>query len=391
MTKGLPSIGRFRTQGSAVLPSRRVRILLDYRPALRHRTGVGEFAHQMAAALVRLGERADRITLFSSSWKDRLSHGPIPGAGTLDRRIPVSVLNFAWHRLGWPPVELLGGKADVVWSLHPLLMPSTAAAQVITIYDLYFLDHPESTGAEVRRDYAPLVRGHAARADAIIVISEYTKAQVVSKLDVPPEKIAVCVPGAPAWRPREPSTSLGPILHVGTVEPRKNVPALVHAYLQLLSSMPDAPSLVLAGRAGPLDLHVTGQDEERLRTHVKMPGYVTDEERLRLFRDASMLVIASEDEGFGMTAVEAMTLGVPVVASNRGALPEIIGDAGILIDPHDRSAFAEAMQRVLRDPVLRDELARRGIARARRFDWDTAAATLRAAFEFAVDRWRQRR
>src|SRR5262245_46437576 len=125
----------------------------------------------MAATLARRGER---ITLFSSSWKDRLSPDAVTGAVTVDRRIPVKVLNFAWHRLGWPPVERLGGTADVAWSMHPLLMPSRDAARVITIHDLFFLDHPASTAREVRRDYASLAKDHARRADGVIAVSEYT-------------------------------------------------------------------------------------------------------------------------------------------------------------------------------------------------------------------------
>jgi len=374
-----------------VLPSGGVRILLDYRSALRNRTGVGEFTHNMAAALARLGAAVDHLTLFSSSWKDRLASGSVPGAAIVDKRIPVSLLNLAWHRLQWPPVELLAGPADVAWSLHPLLMPSRRGAQVITIYDLYFLDHPGEVVREVRRDYARLVAAHAARADGIIVISEYTKSQVIDRLNIPGAKITVCFPGSPAWPPRPIPARAGPILHVGTAEPRKNLPALVKAYLQLLRARGDAPPLVLAGRAERLDVDLSEEETQRLQSHVRVLGYVSDDEKMRLYQEASMLVIPSLDEGFGLTAVEAMTLGVPVVAASRGALPEIIGDAGLLVDPMDIEALHGAMGQVLDEPALRDDLARRGIERARRFSWNTAAAAARAGFESALDRRRARR
>src|SRR5262245_26013224 len=128
-----------------------VRILLDYRPALRQRTGVGEYAHELASALVpRLGPD-DRLTLFSSSWKDRLSPAVLPGRSVdvIDARVPVTFLNFFWHRLEWPAVETLAGDVDIAHSMHPLLMPAQRSAQVVTIYDLYFLDHPENTRAEI--------------------------------------------------------------------------------------------------------------------------------------------------------------------------------------------------------------------------------------------------
>lgn len=375
-----------RSAGLRVLPSGRVRILVDYRPALRNRTGVGEYAHHMAASLARQAGTRDRITLFSSSWKDRLAPDSVPGAQTLDARVPVSLLNFAWHRLGWPAVELLGAEADVVWSMHPLLMPASDAARVVTIYDLFFLDHPEATVREVRRDYSALAADHAQRADGVIVISEYTRDQVANRLGVPLERIAVCRPGAPAWAPRPEPTAAGPILHVGTVEPRKNVSALVKAYLHLARVRPDTPPLVFAGRVEPHATLLVDRDADIYRERVRYLGYVSDDERLRLYREASMLVLPSTDEGFGLPALEAMTLGIPVVASLRGALPEVVGDAGLLVDGDDRVALSAAMSRVLDEPDLRRELAERGIARSKMFDWDSSAARAREALAAAIGR-----
>src|SRR5512145_1238155 len=122
---------------------------MDYRPALRQRTGVGEYAHRLASALVGRLPATDELVLFSSSWKDRLTPGIVPGATVVDSRVPVKVLNYAWHRLEWPPVEWLAGSVDVAHALHPLMIPARNAAQVVTIYDLYFLDHPEGTAAEI--------------------------------------------------------------------------------------------------------------------------------------------------------------------------------------------------------------------------------------------------
>ena len=369
-----------------MVPSGRLRILLDYRPALRQRTGVGEYAHQMASALARRAHEAD-VTLFSSSWKDRLDVAVVPRAATVDARIPVRVLNLLWHRLGWPPVELFGVRPDVVWSLHPLLMPSRAAARVVSIFDLYFLDHRSQTAREVRRDYATLVKSHASRADAIVTSSEYTRGLIEARLGIPRERVAVCYPGAPAWRVRE-EPSGGPILHVGTIEPRKNVPALIRAYLALATTA-DVPPLVLAGRvAMPVDDLFPPETPERLRSRVRFRGYVADEERLRLYREASMLVVPSADEGFGIPALEAMTIGCPVIAAARGSLPEVVGDAGLLVDPDDGDGLADAMRRVLTDETLRRGMAARGVARSRAFDWDASAGRLLETFAGAIERRR---
>jgi hypothetical protein len=153
-----------------------VRILVDYRPALRERTGVGEFVHELTRALCASVAGPDQITLFTSSWKDRPAATlatEMPAATIVDARIPVRALVWSWNRLEWPPIEWLAGSHDVVHSQSPLLIPSTSAAQAVTVHDLDFLRHPEHMPAEIRRDYPGLARSHAARADAVIVSSRY--------------------------------------------------------------------------------------------------------------------------------------------------------------------------------------------------------------------------
>ncbi len=367
-----------------------MRILIDYRPALRQRTGVGEYVHGLATALAVRLPPEDSVTLFSSSWKDRLPAGVVPGTLQHDIRIPVRLLNFAWHRLEWPPVEWLGGAADIVQSMHPLMIPARNAARIITIHDLYFLDRPEHTAAEIRRDYPTLAADHARRADGIIVNSDYTKRQVIERLGVDGERITVCTPGNPGWARRAEPQRPGPILFVGTVEPRKNLRQLIDAYSGLLERRADMPDLVLAGAfpASMRGLLKGTTSPEKAINRIRLTGYVSDDERQRLYREASMLVLPSLDEGFGIPALEAMTIGVPVVASNRGALPEVVADAGILVDPEDRAALAAAIERVLDGELLRRQMADGGVARAARFSWASSAARLHEAYRTALLRRR---
>ena len=125
------------TRPEDVLAFPAVKLLLDYRPALSRRTGVGEYAHELAAALARTAEPGEQLRLFTSSWSDRPDATSLPpGATVIDRRVPVRVLNRLWHRQQWPPVEWLAGPADVAISRHPLLMPARRARQVVTVHDL---------------------------------------------------------------------------------------------------------------------------------------------------------------------------------------------------------------------------------------------------------------
>jgi glycosyltransferase involved in cell wall biosynthesis len=368
-----------------VLPWPAVRILLDYRPALRERTGVGEYAHELAAALLRVRAPGDTLTLFSSSWKDRLPPDRLPGARVVDRRVPVTVLNAAWHRLGWPPAELFAGDIDVVHSLHPLLMPARRAAQVITIHDLDFLDHPERTRGEIRRDYGELAAAHARRAAAVIAVSSFTAGQVERRLGVPREKIAVCSPGAPPWQPRAAHASRGPILFMGTLEPRKNVGTLLEAYSMLIARMPDAPVLWLAGRAGEAATSwLRAIEAPPLAGHVKHLGYIEANRRYELYTQASMLVQPSHLEGFGIPVLEAMTAGVPVIVSTGGALPEVAGEAGPAVAPDDPKGFADAMERYLQDPGAVRSAVERGLARARHYSWDATARCVLGAYAKAI-------
>ncbi len=361
----------------------RVRILIDYRPALRERTGVGQYVHELAAALQRQLLPSDRLVLFSSSWKDRLQPDRIPGAAHVDARIPVKALNFSWHRLEWPPVEMIAGSADIAHSLHPLLMPTRAAAQAVTIHDLDFLDHPGRTRAEIRRDYPALAAAHATRADLVIVNSRYTASSVASRLGVRADRLVVCRPGAPSdLAPRDTPSAIGPILFVGTIEPRKNLPALFSAYEELVRIRPDAPDLLLAGKIVEHSASILAAVESHpvLARRVRHLGYVSDAERHALYREASMLVLPSLDEGFGLTALEAMHVGVPVVASNRGALPEVLGNAGQLVDPLKADAITAAILRLLDHPGLRAEQTQAGRARAREFSWSESAGRLIDAY-----------
>ena len=361
---------------------RDLRILLDYRPALRERTGVGEYAHELAAALVRQLRPPDTVTVFSSSWKDRLPADRLPGADVVDLRVPVRVLNAAWHRLGWPPVDRFAGPIDIAHSLHPLLMPARRAHQVVTIHDLDFLDHPERTRGEIRRDYAELAPSHAQRAAAIVTVSAFTSAEIQRRLSVPAERIIICSPGAPAWPVRPAMPVNGPILFIGTLEPRKNVGALLRAYAALLHKMPNAPDLWLAGGATAAStdwLRTIGQPP--LAGHVKHLGYIPSDRRYDLYAQAAMLVLPSHLEGFGIPALEAMTVGVPVIVSNRGALPEVTGGAAQVVEPDDAEGMADAMRRYLEDPRgAASSAIALGIARARHYSWDASAATLLARY-----------
>lgn len=363
-----------------------MRILLDYRPALRERTGVGEYVHEVARALLDSALAGESLTLFSSSYKDRLDVGALRGASTVDRRIPNRWLNSLWHRVGWPPVERLAGASfDVVHASHPLLIPSSSAARLVMIYDLDFLDHPERTTAEIRRDYPALAAEHAQRADHVVTISRHTAEDIGRRLGVPAARISICYPGAPAWPAREAEPREGVILFLGSLAPRKNLGALLDAYERVLARLPNAPRLVLAGgETSESRALVERVRRAPLAGHVDLTGYVAPDQRLDLYRRAVIFVMPSFTEGFGMPVIEAMTCGVPVVAANRGALPEAVGTAGRLVDPEDAGALAEALIALIGSADERRRLSQAGRSQAAKFRWQDTASGIREAWSRAL-------
>ena len=375
-----------------------MRILVDYRPALRQRSGVGEYVHQLARTLAE--RQDDRVDAFTSSWKDRPAAEDVADLGTgvrvIDRRIPVRWLNASWYRLGWPPIEWVTGRTyDVVHSPAPVLLPSKGAAGLITIHDLDFLAHPERTRAEMRHAYPALAARHAAAADGIIAVSEHVAEKASRLLRIDPERISVCPHGIPRWAPApriEPGNPAGRyVLFLGTLEPRKNVDGLLAAYRDLIARRPDAPPLKLAGAvvAGA----AAWRDATRqppLLGKVDCHGYVSDRDRQAVYAGARLLVLPSFDEGFGMPIVEAMSLGIPVVASTRGALPEVSGGAALLVDPEDVAGLSRAMERVLFDRDVARRMGEDGLRRSAVFSWARTAELTRAAYERAIEARRTR-
>lgn len=368
-----------------------MRILLDYRPALRQRTGVGEYVHELARAL--LAQRPtppDELTLFSSSWRDRLNTAGLPGARLADRRVPVRLLNYGWHRWAWPTVEQLTGHAfDIVHAAHPIRLPSRTAAQVVTVHDLDFLRHPERSHAEIRRDYPAFAPAHIRAADAVIAVSASTAADIESLTGRSASTVTIAPLGRPDWERRIDEPSDGVLLFFGTLEPRKNVGGLLDGYAHLLAKRNAAglatPTLVLAGGPGAgADALITRAHAGVLRGHVEVTGYVNPDERLATYRRAIALVMPSHSEGFGLPALEAMTLGVPVVAASRGALPEVLAGAGVLCDASDPTALSAALESVINSRAQRDQMRDAGWRRALDFSWAHTATRTREAWAQAV-------
>lgn len=257
--------------------------------------------------------------------------------------------------------------------------------QVLTIHDIIPIDRPEWFSKSFVSWYKWLLPSLARSAQHLIAISEFTKSRIIDAFGIKPEKISVVLNGiGPEFTPRaEPEVarvrktlgiSAAPyLLYVGSVEPRKNLVRLLEAWERIHESCPDT-QLLITGLSTRGSRVFSNVNIDRVPPRVFFTGYVSDEDLPALYSGAVAFVYPSLYEGFGLPPAEAMACGTPVITSNGTSLPEVVGDAAVLVNAESVTSIAEAILRVVRNQKLRSEMSCRGIQRAKRFTWDNAAA-----------------
>ncbi|HEX2515999.1 MAG TPA: glycosyltransferase family 1 protein [Chloroflexota bacterium] len=303
-----------------------------------------------------------------------------------------------WEQVGWPRLTAgVGARVGHVPYFAPPLRGPEGVPVVVTIHDVIPLIIPEYVTSPLVRLYNGLVSRGARRADLVLVDSEASRRDVLRLLGVPQERVRVVylAPDEAVLDPVPPEAvasvkaryGLGDslIFYLGGLDKRKNVPALLKA---LAALPPDVPwQLFVSGRLRH-DNRRLFPDLPRLAEELGIGGrvrfgFVPDEEKGAMYRAARVFVFPSVYEGIGLDPLEALACGTPVVCSNRSSLPEVMGDAALLVDPDDSAALAGAIERVLTDEELRQDLSERGPPQAGKFTWDETARQTIAAYEAA--------
>lgn len=372
-----------------------MKITFDISPYVHHHAGLGRYAGELLAAMQEIAPQNEYLGLYHAT-REMSVDGELHDLKTT--RVPLgakpwrmSVLLAYYARLNmdrWLP------SSDIFHGTDHLLPPLENSRAVFTIHDLIFRFFPEYHLPLNRWFLDLMLPKFMQRADAIIAVSENTKRDVVRLMNIPAEKIFVIYEGVnPSFRPIENREALERaraaynlparfILFFSTIEPRKNLVTLLDAYAGLLKQNSDISPLVVMGRKGWLyqatlqHIHDLGLTERVILT-----DWVRGEDVAAVINLATVFVFPSLYEGFGLTPLEAMACGTPVISSNASSLPEVIGDAGILIEPRDAHGFAQAITRVLNDDALRQELRARGLKQARQFTWERAARETLALYE----------
>ncbi|MBM4428877.1 MAG: glycosyltransferase family 4 protein, partial [Chloroflexi bacterium] len=356
-----------------------MRVGIDARLVYYRQAGISQYTLRLLEQFAALNQADEFIVL--QSRKDR---SQLVNQSNFRKR---SLWTPPHHRLEQflLPLELAAIDLDVLHSPDFIPPFQRACRSVITIHDLNFLLYPHFLTPESASYYGQIDQA-VRRCDHIIAVSESTRRDIIRLTGAPESKITVVHEAAhPIYRPitdqewlRQARTTLNVpeefVLFVSTIEPRKNVPTLLMAYKQLVDNYRPAAHLVLAGEKGWLfDEVFTLVDKLHLRERVHFLGRVSPEQLLSLYNLARLLVHPAFYEGFGLPPLEAMACGTPVVVSNTSSLPEVVGDAALLVDPTDVDGLAVAVWRLLSDEALAAEMSEKGLKRSRRFSWEKAA------------------
>ncbi len=362
-----------------------MRIGIDASRAARaQRTGTEGYSLHLIQALLALDQTNDYTLYFNQA----------PAAGLLPQGSRCRHRVMPFPRL-WTHLRL-----SVEMALHPpdvLLVPAHVLPlihprrSVVTIHDLGYLREPQAH-RPLDRLYLDLSNRYHVRAAArLLAISQATKDDLVSRYRVAPERVVVThLAAGEDMRPVEDAARMAAVraryglageylLYVGTLQPRKNLARLMQGFAPVAAQHP-ALQLVLAGKKGWMYEDIFAQVRQLgLEGRVVFTGYVDTADLPALYSGALAFVFPSLYEGFGMPVLEAMACGAPVVAANTSSLPEVAGDAALLVDPTDVDAISGALARLAGDAALRRELRARGLAQAARFSWERCARETLAA------------
>ncbi len=367
-----------------------MQIGIDARLVHYTRAGIGEYTLRLTQALANTFPE-DRFALM----QDRRDAQPLIAAPNV--RVVRAVVP-SHHRLEQLLLPWAVGRLHVDVMHSPDFIPPLRATGpcVITIHDLGFLIYPHFVTKEGARYYGQIDRA-VRHADRIIAVSQSTKNDLIRMLGVREDKVSVIYEAAdPLFQPEDRVAALQHvqalyglpeeyILFVSTIEPRKNIAGLLRAYRRLRDDYKLTTALVLAGAPGWLyeDIYAL-VDKLELKPHCRFLGRVSAHDLRHLYSAARCLVHPAFYEGFGLTPLEAMACGTPVIASNVSSLPEVVGDAAMLIDPQCNDEITVALWRVLTDPALRAELRAKGLQRAAAFSWQRTAEQTMAVYRKAA-------
>lgn len=369
-----------------------MRICINASPAVHHIAGLGRYTQELITAVLAIDFENEYVAFYNRPSEAKVDP-PLDRIPHLTTNLPTKPWRFSallahFTRI---PQDRMFPRVDLFHATDHLLPRLAGVKSVFTLHDLVFCFYPETHKLLNRWFLTLMMPRFLKAADAVIAVSEHTKKDAISMYGVHENKIKVIHEGVGASFHRRPADAVAAvrqryslpdrfILSVGTIEPRKNLTSLLEAY-HALKNVGSELGLVIVGKKGWLysdffsRLHQLGLEDQ-----VIFPGFVPDDDLPPLYSAADLFVFPSLYEGFGLPVLEAMACGTPVVTSNASSLPEVVGDAAVLVDPTDVQALICAMSAVLDNKELRGELRAKGPTQAAKFSWENAARETLAVY-----------
>ncbi len=358
------------------------------------RAGIHQYIAQLLRHLPQNEELEYTVfTQYHPDFMDRDDFTPRASRWPTERRI----VRILWEQLAWP---FLARRANLLHSMAFVTPILTRCPTIVTMYDLSFIHFPDRFPRLQRLYLTMMSRRSCRRARHIITISESGRQDVHQFFDVPLERITVVYPGVDSVYKPLPADDVTVfrqakqlpnrfLLHVGTLQPRKNIPVLLKAFTRVIkdSARSDDLHLILAGGKGWLFDEIFRLVEQLgIQTWVHFTGYVPDDELPLWYNAATAFVFPSVYEGFGMPVVEAMACGTPVIASNASSIPEAAGTAALLFAPQDMDGLVEAITAVIHSPSRQQEMRQAGLRQAARFSWERAGEETAVVYQQTRER-----
>jgi glycosyltransferase involved in cell wall biosynthesis len=371
-----------------------VRIAIDIRKY--HDFGIGTYVRNLVHHLAHIDQQTEYVLLCRPQDRDAIA---LPSANF--RVVPEPASPYSLAEQVRIPMALRREHVDLFHSPHYVLPPLIHCRSVVTIHDCIHLMFPQYLPGRVAHAYAKVQMWTAAhRSDRVLTVSETSKQDILRRFRIPADKVTVVynaiderltIPPAPEdfarvrvrYQLRDPFA-----LYVGNIKPHKNLERLIEAFREL-RQQPEFESLKLVIIGDEISKYQglrRAVHRHKLHKHVRFFGFVAPETLGVLYRLARVFVFPSLYEGFGLPPLEAMYFGTPVVTSNVSSLPEVVGDAAILVDPYSSESIAEGMRRALLDEELRASLREKGMARAREFSWESSVRQIHEVYTEVMER-----
>ncbi|RKD32279.1 glycosyltransferase family 4 protein [Thermohalobacter berrensis] len=368
-----------------------MKIGVEIQPILKDKTGVGWYTQKILKNFYNNDFNFEGYGfnfINRNNIKDSLEN--INFNIKINKLIPYSIYRRVWAYIPLTYNSLFNSKADIYHFFNYIVPPRIKGKVIVTVYDMVYKLHPETMDKRNFNRLDKELKRSVEKADKIITISKNSKKEIIKFLDVSEEKVEIVHPGIDIKLynrdfNREEINKVREkyklpekyILYLGTLEPRKNISTIIKAYQNLLKKYDTNIYLVIAGKKGWMYKEIFKKVKDYgIEKKVIFTGYVDEEDKPLIYKMSKAFVFPSLYEGFGMPVLEAMSAGVPVITSNTSALPEVVGNAGLLVNPKSTKELTNAIIKVIEDRNSRNKMVQEGIRQSKKFSWKRSAEKL---------------